>query len=65
MAQDITMHNDSELTDIFLNDEGLWEMACASGDVNELLETAKEYFIFNDEQSAEFEQAFYNGAFDQ
>ncbi len=65
MKTDITMHNDSELSDIFSNDEGLWEMACATGDVNELLEVAKELFIFNDEQSAEFEQDFYNGVFDE
>ena len=63
--QDITMHNDSELSDIFSNDEALWSMAVECGDINELADMARQMFIFNDDQLSEFEEDFYNGVFDE
>ncbi len=58
MAQDISMYGDSELSDMFDNDESLYEQAMIATRFNELEETARECFIFNADQLAEFKQDF-------
>lgn len=63
MAQNITQHNDSELSDLFLHDEALFGIACTATSSNELVELANNAFVFNEEQRAELVADFENGVF--
>ena len=65
MSNDITQHNDSELTDIFLNDEYLYGLARSAGSIDDLKEAAKDFFVFSDDQMSTFEQDFFDGVFDE
>ncbi len=65
MSNDITMHNSSELTTIFINDEYLYTAACMATSADELIELANEMFISTAEQLSTLERDFSNGVFDE
>jgi hypothetical protein len=61
MATDITMHDDSELSLIFDNDEFLYGQARAAVHFENLEELAREFFIFTDDQLDEFKTDWEGG----
>jgi hypothetical protein len=62
--QDITMHNDEELSNLFDNDEELYLMARGAARFSHLKEVADELFIYNQDQLDNLEMDFDAGRWD-
>lgn len=61
MSNDITMHNDSELSDIFDNDEYLYNQARVTNRFSDLEDLANEFFTFTPDQLAELKTDYEDG----
>ena len=61
MATNITMHGDAELSDMFDNDEYLYEQARMAIRFDDLKDLADEYFIYTPEQLDELHGDYIDG----
>jgi len=64
MSNDITMHNDAELADMFDNDEYLYEQARMATSFSDLKDLADEYFTYTEEQLDELYSDYSDGRWD-